>query len=53
MDGKSVAAVREFQTASGITPDGKAGMQTLMLLYRANGKYPAPSLENQGGSLRQ
>ena len=53
MDGKSVAAVREFQTASGITPDGKAGVQTLMLLYRANGKYPAPSLEQQGGPRRQ
>jgi general secretion pathway protein A len=43
-DRKTIAAVREFQAAQGITPDGKAGAQTLLLLYRAGGKFPIPGL---------
>jgi general secretion pathway protein A len=46
-DRESVAAVRAFQTACGIMPDGKAGSQTLLLLYRAGKKFPIPALEKQ------
>ncbi len=48
-DRKTIAAVREFQAAHGITPDGKVGTQTLLLLYRAGGKFPIPSLGKEGG----
>ncbi|HEY6871460.1 MAG TPA: AAA family ATPase [Geobacteraceae bacterium] len=49
-DKETVAAVRAFQEAHGITPDGKAGAQTLLLLYRAAGKFPMPGLVHKGGS---
>jgi general secretion pathway protein A len=51
-DGSSIAAVKRFQTANGITPDGKPGIRTLMLLYRAGGRYPVPTLDNPGGSRK-
>ena len=53
IDRETVAAVRGFQAAHGIVPDGKAGAQTLLLLYRAGGKFPLPALAGQGGSDRQ
>ncbi len=48
-DRETVAAVREFQGARGITADGKAGAQTLLLLYRAGGKFPIPALVAEEG----
>jgi general secretion pathway protein A len=52
-DRESIAAVRHFQTACGITPDGKAGAQTLLLLYRAGKKFPIPALEKQEGNQKK
>lgn len=46
-DRESVAAVRTFQTTCGIMPDGRAGSQTLLLLYRTGKKFPVPTLEKQ------
>jgi murein L,D-transpeptidase YcbB/YkuD len=46
-DRKCIAALKAFQTSSGIMPDGKAGSQTLILLYRAGNKFPVPILEKQ------
>jgi general secretion pathway protein A len=46
-DRESVAAVKAFQTACGIMPDGRAGSLTLLLLYRAGRKFPVPALEKQ------
>lgn len=49
-DRETVASVRDFQATHGITPDGKVGAQTLLLLYRAGGKLPIPALGKQGGN---
>ncbi|MCM2357949.1 MAG: AAA family ATPase [Geobacteraceae bacterium] len=46
---KTAAAVRRFQEAHGLAADGKAEAQTLLLLYRAGGKFPVPALGKQGG----
>jgi general secretion pathway protein A len=53
LDAESIAAVREFQAAHGIVPDGKVGTQTLLMLYRAGGKFPVPGLAGQEGSARK
>jgi len=50
LDRETVTAVREFQTAHGIATDGKAGALTLLLLYRAGGKFPIPGLDKQEGT---
>ncbi|HYS43310.1 MAG TPA: peptidoglycan-binding domain-containing protein, partial [Geobacteraceae bacterium] len=50
---ETVAAIRGFQAERGITPDGKAGAQTLLLLYRTAGKFPAPGLEQTGGDKKR
>jgi general secretion pathway protein A len=52
-DPETVAAIRGFQAARGIAPDGKAGAQTLLLLYRTAGKFPAPGLEQTGGGEKR
>ena len=46
---KTLAAVRKFQEANGLEPNGEAGAETLVLLYRASGTFPIPSLSKQGG----
>jgi general secretion pathway protein A len=48
-DKNTITAVKEFQAAHGITPDGKVGAQTLLLLYRAGEKFPIPRLGKEGG----
>jgi general secretion pathway protein A len=53
LDRETVAAVREFQTAHGIATDGKAGALTLLLLYRAGGKFPIPGLAMPGGDTEK
>lgn len=52
-DRETVAAVRKFQEAQGLEPDGMAGAQTLLLLYRAGGKFPIPGLSKQGGNYQE
>jgi peptidoglycan hydrolase-like protein with peptidoglycan-binding domain len=47
-DRETAAAVRNFQAARGITPDGRAGTQTLLFLYRAGSRFSTPRLENKG-----
>jgi general secretion pathway protein A len=53
LDRESTAAVREFQSTHGIVPDGKVGTRTLLMLYRAGGKFPFPRLARQEGSTRK
>jgi general secretion pathway protein A len=48
-DSGTVAAVKNFQSARGLEPDGKAGKQTLMLLYRSAVGYFPPELVSKGG----
>jgi general secretion pathway protein A len=43
-DRQTVEAVREFQSTRGIEPDGIAGQQTLILLYKAAGIAGMPGL---------
>ncbi len=43
-DGGTTAAVREFQISKGIDPDGVAGQQTQILLYKAAGLADMPGL---------
>ena len=43
-DMQTIAAVRNFQSARGIEPDGVAGQQTLILLYRATDRIGTPGL---------
>jgi hypothetical protein len=48
MGGKStIAAIKGFQSSQGIKVNGKPGAQTLLLLYRANGKSSIPGLTGQ------
>jgi general secretion pathway protein A len=49
-DRETIAAVKNFQTSRGITPDGRAGAQTLLLLYRAGSGYSIPGLEQKKGN---
>jgi general secretion pathway protein A len=46
-DGESVTALKEFQNARGVAPDGKLGIQTLLLLYRYGGGFSVPRLEKR------
>lgn len=43
-DQETVNAISGFQRMMNITPDGRAGGQTLLLLYRATGRYSPPEL---------
>lgn len=43
-DRQTISAVREFQSARGLEPDGVAGQQTLILLYRAADPAATPGL---------
>lgn len=49
-DDAAVAAVRRFQAANGLEPDGVVGNQTLLLLYRAGGMSASPRLVKKGES---
>jgi len=49
-DEATIAAVRGFQSAKGIEPDGMVGNQTLLLLYRSGGMTPSPRLVKKGES---
>ncbi len=43
-DSATIAAIKKFQTDRGLTPDGMAGTQTLILLYQVAGGYSPPQL---------
>jgi general secretion pathway protein A len=43
-DGQTTLAVKEFQSSRGIEPDGIAGQQTQILLYKAAGRFEMPGL---------
>jgi general secretion pathway protein A len=47
-DQATVAAIKSFQGKRGIEPDGLAGNQTLLLLYRSTGAFYSPELTKQG-----
>jgi hypothetical protein len=49
-DDATIAAVRGFQAAQGIEPDGMVGNQTLLLLYRSGGVTSSPRLMKKGES---
>lgn len=49
-DGQMSEAVKHFQAAQGIDPDGVVGGRTLLLLYRAGGAVRAPGLDAKGES---
>ncbi|MGA7826446.1 MAG: AAA family ATPase [Geobacteraceae bacterium] len=46
-DGATASALKEFQNARGLAPDGKLGIQTLLLLYRYGGSFSVPRLEKR------
>lgn len=43
-DKDTIAAIKSFQTDQGMEPDGLAGKQTLLLLYRSAGGFQSPEL---------
>jgi general secretion pathway protein A len=47
-DQATIAAVKSFQADRGIEPDGLAGKQTLLLLYRSAGGFFSPELAKRG-----
>jgi len=47
-DRETIAAVQKFQSGQGIEPDGLAGKNTLMLLYRSATGYIHPELAKKG-----
>jgi general secretion pathway protein A len=47
-DGKTLAAVKKFQSSQGIKQDGIVGSHTLMLLYNFSGRFEAPRLSTAG-----
>jgi len=47
-DQATIAAVKSFQIDRGIEPDGLAGKQTLLLLYRSAGGFLSPELAKRG-----
>jgi general secretion pathway protein A len=49
MDRPTVAAVRSFQQSQGVMADGQVGGQTLLLLYRANNRFPKETLLSHKG----
>jgi general secretion pathway protein A len=51
-DRETADAVRNFQAARGIPPNGNTGAQTLLFLYRAGSGFSAPRLEKKGGNER-
>lgn len=48
-DGKTEVAVKAFQRAHGLEPDGKPGGKTLFLLYRGEGGVSGPRLQRSEG----
>jgi general secretion pathway protein A len=46
-DGQTRSAVREFQSAKRIEPDGVVGHKTLILLYRADGRFETTGLSGE------
>jgi general secretion pathway protein A len=51
-DGPTLAALRAFQTAHGLRPDGAAGPRTQMALYAALARYDLPRLGGDEGGER-
>jgi general secretion pathway protein A len=50
-DGVTIKAVKAFQSAKGITSDGRVGALTLLVLYRDAGRFFCPTLtRKEGGS---
>jgi general secretion pathway protein A len=49
-DRETIAAVKDFQMSRGITPDGKVGTQTLLLLYQAGDGSRHPRLGQKKGN---
>jgi peptidoglycan hydrolase-like protein with peptidoglycan-binding domain len=43
-DGKTLSAVKKFQSSQGIKQDGIVGAHTLILLYRSSDRFEAPRL---------
>ena len=43
-DGQTLSAVREFQSTKRIEPDGVVGQKTLIMLYRADGRFETTGL---------
>jgi general secretion pathway protein A len=52
-DGPMIESLRAFQRSRGIAPDGRLGVQTLLLLYRDGSGFGVPRLEKgrKGQSL--
>lgn len=48
-DQPTLDAVRSFQNAKGVDPDGAIGRQTLFLLYRTGKTFANPALVHNGG----
>ncbi len=48
-DKATAGAVRAFQLAHGLEPDGKVGGKTLLFLYREGSGYPVPRLTRAKG----
>ena len=48
-DQPTLDAVRSFQNAKGVDPDGAIGRQTLFLLYRTGKTFTNPALVHNGG----
>jgi N-acetylmuramoyl-L-alanine amidase len=46
-DGQTLSAVREFQSEKRIEPDGVVGHKTLILLYRADGRFETVGLSGE------
>ncbi|HET6418770.1 MAG TPA: AAA family ATPase [Geobacteraceae bacterium] len=51
-DKTTTEAVKAFQRAKGLNPDGKMGGKTLLFLYREGNKYPVPRLMHEKGEYR-
>ena len=47
-NGKTLAAIKKFQSSQGIKQDGIVGSQTLMRLYSSSGRFEAPRLAMAG-----
>ena len=48
LDSATIAAIKKFQAGRGLSPDGMAGTQTLILLYQVAGDYSPPRLTKNG-----
>jgi len=51
-DVATIKAVKAFQSARGITPDGRVGVLTLLVLYRDGGRFSYPRLTSKGGGTQ-